>query len=82
MWKASSGPGILFTFFYFFTLSSQISEKYTLPVEKIAKVYQKSKKGVLVNMDNNIIQHYSNEDTFILALESSADSFHVTLSEI
>lgn len=32
-------------FFYFFTLSSQISEKYTLPVEKIAKVYQKSKKG-------------------------------------
>lgn len=45
MWKASSGPGILFTLFYFFTLSSQISEKYTLPVEKIAKVYQKSKKG-------------------------------------
>lgn len=37
---------------------------------------------VLVNMDNNIIQHYSNEDTFILALESSDDSFHVTLSEI
>uniref|UniRef100_M3ZK37 Grainyhead-like protein 2 homolog n=1 Tax=Xiphophorus maculatus TaxID=8083 RepID=M3ZK37_XIPMA len=63
-------------------LMEAISEKYTLPVEKIAKVYQKSKKGVLVNMDNNIIQHYSNEDTFILALESSADSFHVTLSEI
>uniref|UniRef100_A0A3P9Q3Q2 Grainyhead-like transcription factor 2a n=1 Tax=Poecilia reticulata TaxID=8081 RepID=A0A3P9Q3Q2_POERE len=63
-------------------LMEAISEKYTVPVEKIAKVYQKSKKGVLVNMDNNIIQHYSNEDTFILALESSADSFHVTLSEI
>lgn len=27
------------------TLSSQISEKYAVPVEKIAKVYQKSKKG-------------------------------------
>ncbi|XP_007550523.1 grainyhead-like protein 2 homolog [Poecilia formosa] len=63
-------------------LMEAISEKYTVPVEKITKVYQKSKKGVLVNMDNNIIQHYSNEDTFILALESSADSFHVTLSEI
>uniref|UniRef100_A0A3B3YP89 Grh/CP2 DB domain-containing protein n=1 Tax=Poecilia mexicana TaxID=48701 RepID=A0A3B3YP89_9TELE len=63
-------------------LMEAISEKYTVPVEKITKVYQKSKKGVLVNMDNNIIQHYSNEDTFILTLESSADSFHVTLSEI
>uniref|UniRef100_A0A3Q2VZH7 Grainyhead like transcription factor 2 n=1 Tax=Haplochromis burtoni TaxID=8153 RepID=A0A3Q2VZH7_HAPBU len=64
------------------TLSSQISEKYAVPVEKIAKVYQKSKKGLLVNMDDNIIQQYSNEDTFILAIESSADSWRVTLSEI
>lgn len=37
---------------------------------------------VLVNMDDNIIQHYSNEDTFILAIESSAQSLRVTLSEI
>lgn len=33
-------------------------------------------------MDDNIIQQYSNEDTFILAIESTADSFRVTLSEI
>lgn len=63
-------------------LMEAISEKYAVPVEKISKVYQKSKKGVLVNMDDNIIQHYSNEDTFILAIESSADSLRVTLSEI
>uniref|UniRef100_A0A672Y6C4 Grainyhead-like protein 2 homolog n=1 Tax=Sphaeramia orbicularis TaxID=375764 RepID=A0A672Y6C4_9TELE len=63
-------------------LMEAISEKYGVPVEKISKVYQKSKKGVLVNMDDNIIQHYSNEDTFILAIESSADSLRVTLSEI
>ncbi|XP_044063087.1 grainyhead-like protein 2 homolog isoform X2 [Siniperca chuatsi] len=63
-------------------LMEAISEKYAVPVDKMAKVYQKSKKGVLVNMDDNIIQHYSNEDTFILAIESSADSLHVTLSEI
>lgn len=37
---------------------------------------------VLVNMDDNIIQNYSNEDTFILAIESSAESLHLTLSEI
>ncbi|XP_029361196.1 grainyhead-like protein 2 homolog isoform X2 [Echeneis naucrates] len=63
-------------------LMEAISEKYALPVDKMEKVYQKSKKGVLVNMDDNIIQHFSNEDTFILAIESSADSLHVTLSEI
>lgn len=33
-------------------------------------------------MDDNIIQQYSNEDTFILAIESVADSLRVTLSEI
>ncbi|KAF6716353.1 Grainyhead-like-like protein 2 [Oryzias melastigma] len=63
-------------------LMDSISEKYSLPVDKAIKVYQKSKKGVLVNMDDNIIQHYSNEDTFILAIDSSADCFRVTLSEI
>lgn len=37
---------------------------------------------VLVNMDDNIVQHYSNEDTFTLAFESTADCLRVTLSEI
>lgn len=38
--------------------------------------------SVLVNMDDNIIQHYSNEDTFILAMDSSGESLRITLSEI
>ncbi|KAK5892973.1 hypothetical protein CesoFtcFv8_013313 [Champsocephalus esox] len=63
-------------------LTEAISEKYVLPIDKKARVYQKSKKGVLVNMDDNMIQHYSNEDTFILDVECSAESFRVTLSEI
>ncbi|KAM3873484.1 grainyhead-like protein 2 homolog [Diretmus argenteus] len=63
-------------------LMEAISEKYAVPVDKMSKVYKKSKKGVLVNMDDNIIEHYSNEDTFILAMERSADSLRVTLSEI
>ncbi|KAM4633143.1 grainyhead-like protein 2 homolog isoform 2-T2 [Polymixia lowei] len=63
-------------------LMEAISEKYAVPVDKMDKVYKKSKKGILVNMDDNIIEHYSNEDTFILAIESSADSLRVTLSEI
>ncbi|KAG7279968.1 hypothetical protein CRUP_025220 [Coryphaenoides rupestris] len=37
---------------------------------------------ILVNMDDNIIEHYSNEDTFILNIESFADGYKVTLTEI
>uniref|UniRef100_A0A7N8XKU2 Grainyhead-like transcription factor 2b n=1 Tax=Mastacembelus armatus TaxID=205130 RepID=A0A7N8XKU2_9TELE len=63
-------------------LMDAISEKYGIPSERIAKVYKKSKKGILVNMDNNIIEHYSNEDTFILNIEDFADTYKITLTEI
>ncbi|XP_060099407.1 grainyhead-like protein 2 homolog isoform X2 [Heteronotia binoei] len=63
-------------------LMEAISEKYGLPAEKITKLYKKSKKGILVNMDDNIIEHYSNEDTFILNIESVTEGFKVTLTEI
>ncbi|XP_072530806.1 grainyhead-like transcription factor 2b [Salminus brasiliensis] len=63
-------------------LMDAISEKYGVPVERIAKIYKKSKKGILVNMDDNIIEHYSNEDTFILSIESYADAYKITLLEI
>eukprot|EP00079_Xenopus_tropicalis_P026356 XP_012820071.1 PREDICTED: grainyhead-like protein 2 homolog isoform X2 [Xenopus tropicalis] len=64
-------------------LLEAISEKYGIPVEKIVKIYKKSKKGILVNMDDNIIEHYSNEDTFILNVESLAEQgYKITLTEI
>ncbi|XP_047460814.1 grainyhead-like transcription factor 2b [Mugil cephalus] len=63
-------------------LMDAISEKYGVPTDRIAKVYKKSKKGILVNMDDNIIEHYSNEDTFILSIESYADSYKIILTEI
>uniref|UniRef100_A0A6Q2Y124 Grh/CP2 DB domain-containing protein n=1 Tax=Esox lucius TaxID=8010 RepID=A0A6Q2Y124_ESOLU len=63
-------------------LMEAISEKYGVPMERIAKIYKKSKKGILVNMDDNIIEHYSNEDTFILSIESYAEAYKVTLTEI
>ncbi|XP_072303946.1 grainyhead-like transcription factor 2b [Eucyclogobius newberryi] len=63
-------------------LMDAISEKYGVPTERIAKVYKKSKKGILVNMDDNIVEHYSNEDTFILNVESCANDYKVTLQEI
>lgn len=33
-------------------------------------------------MDDNIIEHYSNEDTFVLNIESYADAYKITLTEI
>ncbi|XP_053736848.1 grainyhead-like protein 2 homolog isoform X1 [Synchiropus splendidus] len=63
-------------------LTDAILEKYALPVDLMTKVYQRSKKGLLVNMDDNIVQHFANEDTFTLSISSSADSLRVTLSEI
>uniref|UniRef100_A0A8C6SC37 Grainyhead-like transcription factor 2b n=1 Tax=Neogobius melanostomus TaxID=47308 RepID=A0A8C6SC37_9GOBI len=63
-------------------LMDAISEKYGVPPERIAKVYKKSKKGILVNMDDNIVEHYSNEDTFILNIDGCGDGFKITLQEI
>ncbi|XP_030638028.1 grainyhead-like transcription factor 2a isoform X2 [Chanos chanos] len=64
------------------SLTEAVSAKYSVPMEKMPKIYKKSKKGILVNMDDNIIEHYSNEDTFILGIESQGDFFRVTLTEI
>ncbi|KAL4617012.1 hypothetical protein GN956_G21794 [Arapaima gigas] len=63
-------------------LMEAIAEKYGLPMEKMAKIYKKSKKGILVNMDDNIIEHYSNEDTFILGIENFAETYRIILTEI
>lgn len=33
-------------------------------------------------MDDNIIEHYSNEDTFVLDIDSYEDALKITLTEI
>uniref|UniRef100_A0A8D3BG00 Grainyhead-like transcription factor 1 n=1 Tax=Scophthalmus maximus TaxID=52904 RepID=A0A8D3BG00_SCOMX len=63
-------------------LMEAISEKYELPLEKVGKVYKKCKKGILVHMDDNIIKHYSNEDTFQITMEEMGGMYKLTLTEI
>lgn len=63
-------------------LVEAISEKYEVPIEKLGKVYKKCKKGILVNMDDNIIKHYSNEDTFQIQMEEMGGMVKLTLTEI
>ncbi|XP_060643612.2 grainyhead-like protein 1 homolog isoform X1 [Anolis sagrei] len=63
-------------------LMEAISDKYDVPIDKIGKVFKKCKKGILVNMDDNIVKHYSNEDTFQLQIEEAAGTYKLTLTEI
>ncbi|XP_057643514.1 grainyhead-like protein 1 homolog isoform X1 [Chionomys nivalis] len=63
-------------------LMEAISDKYDVPHDKIGKIFKKCKKGILVNMDDNIVKHYSNEDTFQLQIEEAGGSYKLTLTEI
>ncbi|NWZ44642.1 GRHL1 protein, partial [Brachypodius atriceps] len=63
-------------------LMEAISDKYDVPFDKIGKIFKKCKKGILVNMDDNIVKHYSNEDTFQLQIEEVGGSYKLTLTEI
>ncbi|XP_037007750.2 grainyhead-like protein 1 homolog isoform X3 [Artibeus jamaicensis] len=63
-------------------LVEAISDKYEVPHDKIGKIFKKCKKGILVNMDDNIVKHYSNEDTFQLQVEEVGGSYRLTLTEI
>uniref|UniRef100_A0A8C8SHF4 Grainyhead like transcription factor 1 n=1 Tax=Pelusios castaneus TaxID=367368 RepID=A0A8C8SHF4_9SAUR len=63
-------------------LMEAISDKYDVPFDKIGKIFKKCKKGILVNMDDNIVKHYSNEDTFQLQIDEAAGSYKLTLTEI
>ncbi|XP_051724213.1 grainyhead-like protein 1 homolog isoform X1 [Ctenopharyngodon idella] len=63
-------------------LVEAISEKYEVPLEKMGKVFKKCKKGIMVNMDDNIVKHYSNEDTFQIQMEEMGGMIKLTLTEI
>ncbi|KAM3861469.1 grainyhead-like protein 1 homolog [Diretmus argenteus] len=63
-------------------LLEAVFEKYELPSERIGKVYKRCKKGILVNMDDNVIRSYSNEDTFQIHMEDVGGQVLLTLTEI
>ena len=55
----------------------------TRGIKDIFQIYKKQKRGILVNMDDNIIEHYSHEDTFVIDFiqDESDGSLKVTLIE-
>ncbi|KAJ8385540.1 hypothetical protein AAFF_G00184940 [Aldrovandia affinis] len=59
-----------------------ISEKYGLQENTIGKIYKKCKRGIFVNMDDNIIEHYSNHSAFLMEISEVMGQFQVTLTEL
>ncbi|OWF54580.1 uncharacterized protein LOC110443256 isoform X2 [Mizuhopecten yessoensis] len=65
-------------------LLQSVQEKYNVLASKVKSTYKRSKKGILVRMDDNIIRHYSHESTFMIELnELNEDKdYEVILTEI
>ncbi|KAL7861627.1 hypothetical protein SRHO_G00130680 [Serrasalmus rhombeus] len=64
-------------------LREAISEKYGLQEDTIGKIFKKCKRGIFVNMDDNIIEHYSNHSAFLIDIsEVMVNHFQVTLMEL
>ncbi|XP_007902420.1 grainyhead-like protein 3 homolog isoform X2 [Callorhinchus milii] len=63
-------------------LKNAISEKYGLLEEGICKIYKKCMKGILVNMDDNIVQHYCNHAAFLVEVKDIIGGCQIILKEI
>ncbi|KAM3933246.1 grainyhead-like protein 3 homolog [Leptodactylus fuscus] len=63
-------------------LRKALSEKYGVPEERISRVFKKCKRGILVNMDNNIIQHYSNHMAFQFECTDIDGNIQIMLKEL
>ncbi|KAM4724057.1 grainyhead-like protein 3 homolog isoform 1-T1 [Anableps anableps] len=64
-------------------LREAISEKYGLQKDTVGRICKRCKRGILVNMDDNIIEHYSNQSAFLIEMsEVAAGQLQVTLVEV
>ncbi|XP_022694090.1 protein grainyhead-like isoform X3 [Varroa jacobsoni] len=65
-------------------LVKAIEIKYKVPVNKIKSLYKQCKKGVTIEMDDSVVKHYCNEDTFQMSVLKNPDddSLLVTLCEL
>ncbi|XP_029316802.1 grainyhead-like protein 3 homolog [Cottoperca gobio] len=63
-------------------LREAVSEKYGMQKETIGKIYKKCKRGIFVHMDDNIIQHYTNQSAFLIEMSDVGGQFQVTLIEV
>ncbi|KAL3049328.1 hypothetical protein OYC64_008734 [Pagothenia borchgrevinki] len=63
-------------------LREAVSEKYGMQIDTIGKIYKKCKRGIFVHMDDNIIQHYTNQSAFLIEMSDVGGQFQITLVEV
>lgn len=55
-------------------LAQAISEKYPIDETKITAIYKRCLKGgVTVKIDDEMLRHYTNQDTFLIEIKRCAD---------
>uniref|UniRef100_A0A7E4VI00 Grh/CP2 DB domain-containing protein n=1 Tax=Panagrellus redivivus TaxID=6233 RepID=A0A7E4VI00_PANRE len=64
-------------------LAMAIRDKFSVDPDKIKGYYKRCAKGVTVEIDDDMLKHYSNQDTFIIEIEqASADPSCCTVTLI
>ena len=66
-------------------LAHAIGEKFNIDPDKIKGFFKAHAKGVTVKIDDDMIKHYCNQDTFIIDIDHANDDpsyYNVTLVEI
>uniref|UniRef100_A0A2C9JH45 Grh/CP2 DB domain-containing protein n=1 Tax=Biomphalaria glabrata TaxID=6526 RepID=A0A2C9JH45_BIOGL len=65
-------------------LLKSIEQKYSISPSRVKNLYKKSRKGILVRLDDNIVRHYSHESTFIIEknLINDDKDYEIILIEI
>lgn len=62
-----------------------IGEKFGVDGDKVTALYKQCLKGVTVKMDDDMLKHYCNEDTFVIDIENTQEDhnyYAVTLTEV
>ncbi|CAD6186222.1 unnamed protein product [Caenorhabditis auriculariae] len=66
-------------------LAQSIAAKFGVEPEKMSVVYKRCAKGITVKVDDEMLRHYCNEDTFMIDVEPSAEdpsTYAATLIEV
>ncbi|CAB3988532.1 grainyhead 1 homolog [Paramuricea clavata] len=61
-------------------LRESVAQKYDIPPEMIKAVYKKTKKGILVNMDDRMVEQFVDEDDFIIKIDFDNQLGHFELT--
>ena len=54
-------------------LAHAVAEKFNVDPDKIKGFYKQCIKGVTVKIDDDMVKHYCNQDTFIIDMEQAGD---------